>query len=91
MITRINQFQAAEGKSDELHAFLKSLAPYITSSAGSISFETLKSASDPYAFVVIEKWMNIESHQKSVAAFPKEKMQAAMSLFGGPPKGEYYS
>ena len=31
-ITRINEFQSAEGKEDELFDFLKSLVPYITSS-----------------------------------------------------------
>jgi hypothetical protein len=40
---------------------------------------------------VIEKWADIDSHKKSLALFPKETMQSAMALFGGPPKGEYYS
>jgi quinol monooxygenase YgiN len=91
MITRINEFLSAPGKEDELHSFLKSLAPYITSSEGCISFEVLRSMSSPSSFAVIEKWADIDSHKKSLALFPKETMQSAMALFGGPPKGEYYS
>ena len=91
MITRINEFQAANGKSEELHSFLKSLGPYITSSDGCVSFEVLRSVSAPSAFAVIERWTDIESHKRSLERFPKEQMQAAMPLFGAPPKGSYYS
>ena len=91
MITRINEFQAANGKAEELHSFLKSLAPFITASDGCISFEVLKSVSAPSAFAVIEKWADIESHKMSLERFPKEQMQSAMPLFGAAPKGSYYS
>lgn len=91
MITRINEFHAAEGKSEELHSFLKSLAPFITSSEGCISFDVLQSLSAPSSFAVIEKWTDIDSHKKSLSRFPKEEMQAAMVFFGAPPKGDYYS
>jgi len=89
-VTRINEFQAAEGKAEELFEFLKSLLPYITSSEGCESCEVLRNKDAQESFVVIEKWNSVESHQKSIESFPKEDMQAAMSLFGAPPKGGYY-
>lgn len=89
-ITRINEFHAASGKESQLYGFLKSIVPYITSCDGCISCEVLKNADQADAFVVIEKWISIEAHQKSLAGFPKEEMQSAMVLFGAPPKGSYY-
>jgi quinol monooxygenase YgiN len=90
-ITRINEFQSAPNKEEELYVFLKSLIPYIASSEGSISCEVLRHNENTNTFLVIEKWQSIESHKKSVGEFPKEQMQAAMSLFGCPPKGGYYA
>lgn len=90
-ITRINEFQAAENRSDDLFVFLRSLLPHITSSTGNISCEVLKSNDSDNQFVVIEKWLSIEDHKASIALFPKEEMQSAMSLFAEPPKGAYYS
>ena len=91
MITRINHFQSAEGKADELHAFLKSLAPYISASKGCLSFKILRSTTSNASFVVIEDWTDAASHQMSLVNFPKEKMQASMPLFGAPPSGDYYT
>src|SRR5665213_380453 len=89
-IIRINEFQAAAGKGENLFSFLKSLVPYISSCEGCLSCEVLKHSDKTGEFVVLEKWSSIESHQKSLAGFPKEDMQAAMPLFGAPPKGAYY-
>jgi quinol monooxygenase YgiN len=89
-ITRINEFQAAEGKTEELFDFLQSIVPYISSSEGCISCEVLRNSTQPKSFLVIEKWTSIESHKTSIENFPKEEMQAAMQLFGAPPKGDYY-
>lgn len=47
-ITRINEFQAAEGKAEELFTFLKSLIPYISSSEGCKSCEVLRSQGNPF-------------------------------------------
>jgi quinol monooxygenase YgiN len=90
-ITRINEFQSADGKSDELYNFLISLIPYISKSKGCISCEVLKQKDTENCFIVIEKWESIECHMQSIANFPKEEMLSAMSLFGSPPKGNYYS
>lgn len=89
-VTRINEFQAAAGESENLFAFLKSLVPYIRGSKGCISCEVLRNSLVSDSFVVIEKWDSIESHQTSIALAPKEKFQEAMKLFGAPPKGNYY-
>ena len=90
-ITRINEFQAAEGKADELFVFLKSLIPFISSSTGCLACEVLRCEDDRNQFVVIEKWDSKEAHAKSIENFPKKDMQAAMTLFRAPPKGRYYS
>ncbi|MGB0386649.1 MAG: putative quinol monooxygenase [Ardenticatenaceae bacterium] len=89
-ITRINECQAAEGKAEELFEFLNSLVPYISSSEGCLGCEVLRNSESQGSFVVIEKWASIECHKKSIDNFPREEMQAAMSLFGAPPKGAYY-
>ena len=89
-ITRINTFQAAEGKGEDLYHFLKSLAPYITSCDGCISCEVLRNNESSEHFVIIEKWVSVDAHKTSIAHYPKEEMQAAMPLFGAPPEGMYY-
>ena len=89
-ITRINSFQAAEGKNEQLFDFLFNLMPYISASAGNLSTELLRESGENGRFLVIEKWESAEAHQQSIAAYPKEKMQAAMPLFGVPPVGTTY-
>ena len=89
-ITRINEFQAAEGRAEELYSFLKSLVPYISSSAGCGGCEVLRRKDRKDDFVVIERWDSVESHRKSIDHFPKDEMLAATPLFGAPPKGNYY-
>jgi quinol monooxygenase YgiN len=89
-IVRINEFQAADGKADDLYQFLTSLMAYISASSGCESCEVLRSDEDDARFVVIEKWDAKSSHKHSLDAYPKEKMMAAMSLIGAPPKGGFY-
>lgn len=89
-ITRINEFKAVAGKAEQLHAFLKDLIPYISSSAGCQSCEVLVSSEDDHSFVVLEKWQSVDDHQQSVENFPKEQMSAVMPLLGAVPKGVYY-
>lgn len=90
-ITCINEFQAAEGKTEELYRFLTSLMSYISTSEGCHSCEVLRNIEIDNAFVVIEKWDSIDLHKKSLDNYPKSKMQSAMLLFGAPPKGGYFS
>ena len=90
VVTRINEFVAADGKSKELDEFLSSLIPFISGSEGWISCQVLTGLEDSQKFIVVEQWQSVEDHKKSLEKFPKDEMQAAMSLFGAPPKGDYY-
>lgn len=90
MVVRIGEFQAAVGQGDALHQFLQSLTGYITGSSGCLAYEVLRKQDDSDAFVVIERWDSEAAHRGSVQGFPKEEMQAAMSLLAVPPTGAYY-
>ncbi|MFC3152281.1 putative quinol monooxygenase [Litoribrevibacter euphylliae] len=89
-ITRINEFQAADGKAADLFTFLKSLKTYISSSPGCESCEVLQSNDNDSLFVVIEVWDSADSHKASLDNYPQEDMAAAMPLIGAPPKGGFY-
>ena len=89
-VTRVNLFDAAPGKADELAAFLQSLVSYIANSEGCLGCEVLRGTPDDDHFAVIERWASTEAHQQSLANYPKADMQAAMPLFGQPPQGRYY-
>ena len=89
-ITRINEFCAAPQQEQALHQFLLSLMPYIRGSEGCLSCEVLQHQDNADTFVVIEKWQSVQAHQQSIAGFPKDDMQAAMSLCAAPPSGAYY-
>ena len=89
-IVRVNEFTAAADKSVELFTFLQELVPYISGAKGCLSCELLKHHEHSDQFMVIERWGSIENHQLAITNYPQEKMQAAMSLFGAPPKGSYY-
>lgn len=89
-VLRVSEFSAVTGKSAELYTFLESLIPYISSSDGCISCELLKHHDEENQFMMLERWESTEYHQLSVTNFPQQEMQAAMSLFGAPPKGTYY-
>jgi len=89
-ITRVNEFTAATEKSAELYTFLQALVPYISNAEGCISCELLKHHEHGDQFMMIERWHDIESHQLAITDYPQDEMQAAMSLFGAAPKGNYY-
>lgn len=89
-IVRVNEFTAATGKSAELFSFLQTLVPYIAGANGCLACELLKHHEHSDQFMVIERWESIEDHQLAITNYPQEAMQAAMSLFGAPPKGNYY-
>ena len=90
-IVRVNEFVAAAGKSAELFKFLQALVPYILSAEGCLSCELLKHHEHSDQFMIIERWDNIDNHQLAITNYPQDDMQAAMSLFGAPPKGNYYT
>ncbi len=89
-ILRIYEFQASEGHSDGLHVFLKDLMAHMSQVDGCLDTQIYRGAKNSEKFVVIESWASQEHHEKSFEHFPKEKMQAAKHLFGGPPQGDYF-
>lgn len=90
MITRINEFQAIEGEAVALGKFLSELQQYISGCFGCESCLVLQQPDNICAYAVIERWESEAAHKASLAGFPVEKMQAAMPLFGAPPRGAYY-
>jgi len=89
-IVRVNEFVAAAGKTTELFSFLQTLVPYISAADGCLGCELLKHREHADQFMIIERWDCIESHQLALTNYPQDEMQAAMSLFGSAPKGNYY-
>ena len=89
-ITRINEFQAQEGKGEALRDLIHSFVPMIESSDGCYSCQVLQSQEDPTRIVVIEVWDSTEAHQASMKNIPPGALQEAMTLLAGPPKGGYY-
>lgn len=89
-ITRINEFQAQEGRGADLRDLIGSFLPMIESAAGCVSCRLLTSRSDPARIVVIEVWESVEAHQAAVTDIPPEVMQQAMALLAGAPKGDYF-
>jgi quinol monooxygenase YgiN len=90
VITRINEFESAPGEAMTLEVFLINLQRHISTSFGCESCEVLKQPDSDGAFVVIERWQSEAAHKASLASFPAEQMQAAMKLFGAPPRCAYY-
>ena len=95
MILRHNHFYAVEGKQNELLTFAESLREYINSSSGNLGFEVWQSDEDKTHIIILEKWTDKESHQASLANYPKDLMQQQiiqmMPLLAKPPTGEYFS
>ena len=88
-VSRINEFEAAPEREEDLSAFLQQLLHFIRSSEGCEGAELLVESGERGKFVVIERWASKENHAASISAYPREQMQAAMSLIGAPPKGRF--
>lgn len=90
-VTRINEFEAKEGKAEDLHAFLHSVAPLIARSHGCESCRVLRGRENPGKLIVLEVWTTVEAHLASVKAIPPERLTAVMALLASPPKGAYFT
>ena len=90
MITRINQFEAKQGREQELFEFLRSVISIIEKSPGCISCRLLRSPDNPAQLAIIEEWASIQDHKNAAKLIPPDKMAQAMALFGKPPSGAYY-
>lgn len=90
-VTRINEFQAQEGRGGELRKLIAAFVPSIEAAPGCRSCRLLQGVDDPARIVVIEEWESVEAHQAAMRDIPADGMQAAKALLAGPPKGEYLS
>lgn len=90
-VIRMGEMQAAEGKSDELRAFLLSIVPLITGSEGCVSCQLLHNQDDPAKFAMIEVWETVEFHRASVKNIPPAMLAAIRPLLGAAPSGSYYT
>jgi quinol monooxygenase YgiN len=88
-VTRMGVFTAADGKQDQLRAFLQGIVPGILASPGCQSCQVLRNLDKPERFVVLEVWADIEAHKASVKQIPPASIAAVMPLLAGPPTGEY--
>jgi quinol monooxygenase YgiN len=89
-VTRINEFQAVEGKAGDLKTLVESFLPIIQASPGCQSCQLLQSEDDPHRLVILEVWDNPESHQASLSKVPPQTFQQAMALLANRPRGGYY-
>ena len=89
-VTRINEFQAREGKGDTLRELIRSFVPFIETSPGCHSCQLLQNQDDSTRIVVIEVWDSVEAHQESAKNIPPGTLEEATLLLAGPPQGGYY-
>jgi quinol monooxygenase YgiN len=89
-ILRVTEFKANKENVEELYNFLLDLGDYISNSEGNLSYEVFRSEENGQDFLVLERWEGIADHQKSVDAYPKDKMRYFMAFLSEPPKGRYY-
>ncbi|HTF95682.1 MAG TPA: antibiotic biosynthesis monooxygenase family protein [Cellvibrio sp.] len=89
-ITRINHFEAKAGSEQALFTFLQEVISVVKACDGCIDCVLLQGVDSTASLVIIEQWDSIDSHQKAASAIPKEKLQAAFSLFAKPASGSYF-
>ena len=89
-VSRIGEFKANEGKTDELRDFMISIIPMILSSEGCVSCQMFQNQDDPSKFFMIETWSSIESHQASVKNIPPEMLGQIRPLLASSPSGSYF-
>lgn len=89
-ITRINEFHAAEGKSDELKKFLRGLIEQIKDAPGCKQCRLLVDPTDKSRLAIIEKWDNVDSHQAAAGRVPPEQYKEFQPLIAEQPSGRYY-
>lgn len=89
-VSRIGEFKASEGKTDELRDFMPSVIPIILSSEGCESCQLFQNQEDPSKFLMIETWDSIESHQASVKNIPPDMLSEIRPLLASSPSGGYF-
>ncbi len=90
-ITRISEFQAKPGNTEEVRTLLNSVIQIVQSTIGCESARLLQSQDDAARFVVIEIWSTVDAHKAAAKNIPPEKFRTAMQLLVSPPIGAYYN
>ena len=89
-ITRINHFQAQDGKADELHAFLTGVIAVVKNCAGCLGCRLLREKDQPGHLAIIEEWESVEQHKAAASAIPPAEIVKVMPLLKQPPTGAYF-
>jgi quinol monooxygenase YgiN len=89
-ITRINEFHAIAGQGDALRERLRELLPTIRSAPGCVSCELLQALDEPARLLIVERWDDVESHQRALKAAPKHAFERTAPLLDRPPTGAYF-
>ena len=90
-IVRINEFHAPEGRGAELQQLLSGVIDIIRDAPGCQDCELLVDPADGTRLAIIERWIDVASHQAAAARIPPEQMAAVKPLLAEPPKGRYYA
>jgi len=89
-ITRINHFESAEGKADELRQFLQGVITVVQSVDGCLGCKLLQDPDQPRRLAIVEVWDSVAAHQAAAQAIPPEEIAKVMPLLAGSPMGNYY-
>lgn len=89
-ITRVNEFIAQDGRTEELETYLASIIPVIESAEGCLYCHLLRGHDNPARFLIIETWESIAAHQLSVEGIDKKEFLRAMTLLAETPRAEYF-
>ena len=89
-ITRINHFEAAEGKGADLLAFLRDVVAIVRTQHGCQACHLLRDAQEPRRIAIVEQWESIAHHQVAAKAISREQLAQVMPLLAAPPTGNDY-
>ena len=89
-VTRMNNFDAALGKQDELRDVLRGVVALVQTLDGCESCHLLRDAKEAHRFLIVEVWASIAHHQAAAQAIPRDKIAQVMPLLAAPPRGSYY-
>lgn len=90
-ITRVNEFEAREGCSDELRQYLETILPEIEGSEGCLYAHLLQGHDNPQRFLIIETWESIPAHQLAIQDIDKHEFVRTLQRLAHPPQAEYFS
>lgn len=90
-ITRVNEFRAREGCSDELREYLAAILPEIEASEGCLYAHLLQGHDCPERFLIIETWESIASHQLAIQDIDRQEFLETLRRLAHPPQAEYFS